>query len=72
MPHPMAATFLALPLRQLADAALTRAKALGADHADFRLQRVRSAAWRLRNARAAGAEDVTDTGFAVRVVHDGS
>ena len=36
-------SFLALPLRALADAALARARALGAEHADFRLERVRSA-----------------------------
>ncbi len=35
--------FTALPLRALADAALARARALGAEHADFRFERVRSA-----------------------------
>ncbi|MEO3752820.1 TldD/PmbA family protein [Streptomyces sp. B6B3] len=65
-------TFLALPLRQLADAALARARALGADHADFRLERIRDANWVLRNARPAGMQDTTDTGYAVRVVHSGS
>ena len=34
------AAFTDLPLRQLADAALTRARALGAEHADFRFERV--------------------------------
>ena len=47
--------FLALPLRALADAALSRARELGADHADFRLERIRSAAWRLRDARLDGS-----------------
>ncbi|MFE7116109.1 TldD/PmbA family protein [Streptomyces sp. NPDC057654] len=66
------ASFLALPLRPLADAALARARALGADHADFRFERVRSASWRLRDARPAGASDTTDLGYAVRVVHGGT
>nr|WP_206345278.1 TldD/PmbA family protein [Streptomyces thermoviolaceus] len=56
----------------MADAALARARALGAEHADFRLERVRSASWRLRNARPAGSSDTTDLGYAVRVVHDGA
>ncbi|MFI0724584.1 TldD/PmbA family protein [Streptomyces sp. NPDC021224] len=64
--------FLALPLRALADAALARARALGAEHADFRLERVRSAHWRLRDARPAGSADSTDLGYAVRVVHGGA
>lgn len=64
--------FLALPLRHLADAALARARALGADHADFRVERNRSAFWLLRDARPAGTQDATDTGYAVRVVHGGS
>ncbi|MCC3771858.1 TldD/PmbA family protein [Streptomyces sp. UNOC14_S4] len=68
----MDASFLALPLRPLADAALARARALGAEHADFRFERVRSASWRLRDARPAGSSDVTDQGYAVRVVHNGS
>ncbi|MEY9968971.1 TldD protein [Streptacidiphilus sp. MAP12-16] len=65
-------TFLALPLRTLADAALSRARALGASHADFRLERVRSASWRLRDARPAGTSDTLQLGFAVRVVHQGA
>ncbi|MFG2098398.1 TldD/PmbA family protein [Streptomyces sp. NPDC048612] len=71
-PHAVDDTFLALPLRALADAALARARALGADHADFRLERIRSASWRLRDARTSGASDTTDLGYAVRVVHGGA
>ncbi|GAA0343661.1 TldD/PmbA family protein [Streptomyces blastmyceticus] len=71
-PHSIDDSFLALPLRPLADAALARARALGADHADFRFERVRSASWRLRDARPAGSTDATDQGYAVRVVHGGS
>ncbi|WP_432040281.1 TldD/PmbA family protein [Streptomyces cucumeris] len=72
MAHEIDPSFLALPLRALADAALARARALGAEHADFRFERVRSAAWRLRDARPAGASDTTDVGYAVRVVHGGA
>ncbi|MEU8785325.1 TldD/PmbA family protein [Streptomyces sp. NPDC048637] len=71
-PHAVDETFLALPLRALADAALARARALGADHADFRLERIRSASWRLRDARTSGTSDTTDLGYAVRVVHGGA
>ncbi|AJT67953.1 TldD/PmbA family protein [Streptomyces chattanoogensis] len=71
-PHALDETFLALPLRALADAALARARALGAEHADFRLERVRSASWRLRDARTSGTSDTTDLGYAVRVVHGGA
>ncbi|MEU6176147.1 TldD/PmbA family protein [Streptantibioticus parmotrematis] len=72
MPQEIDESFLALPLRALADAALARARALGADHADFRFERVRSASWRLRDARPSGSSDVTETGYAVRVVHGGA
>ena len=72
MAHEVDQSFLALPLRALADAALARARALGAEHADFRLERVRSASWRLRDARPAGSSDTTDLGYAVRVVHGGA
>ena len=72
MPHAVDESFLALPLRALADAALARARALGAEHADFRFERVRSASWRLRDAKPAGSSDTTDLGYAVRVVHGGT
>jgi TldD protein len=65
-------SFLALPLRALADAALARARSLGAAHADFRFERIRDASWRLRDGRVAGSSDSTDTGYAVRVVHGGA
>ncbi|MFF8774627.1 TldD/PmbA family protein [Kitasatospora sp. NPDC015120] len=64
--------FLGHPLRALADAALTRARELGAGHADFRLERVRSASWRLRDARPSGTSDSVQLGFAVRVLLDGA
>ncbi|BAJ31479.1 putative peptidase U62 family protein [Kitasatospora setae KM-6054] len=64
--------FLSYPLRPLADAALSRARQLGVSHADFRLERVRSASWRLRDARPAGSSDTVQLGFAVRVLLDGA
>ncbi|MFD7029090.1 TldD/PmbA family protein [Streptomyces sp. NPDC059917] len=70
--HSIDAAFAALPLRALADAALARARALGSDHADFRLERIRSASWRQRDAKPSGGSDTTDLGYAVRVVHGGS
>ncbi len=64
--------FRALPLTALADAALQRARDLGAEHADLRVERVRSSDLTLRDARRAGGGDSTDSGLAVRVVVDGT
>ncbi|MDR8409293.1 TldD/PmbA family protein [Nonomuraea sp. 3-1Str] len=64
--------FLELPLRQLADAALQRARDLGAEHADFRLERVRAESMSLYDARLEGAMDADDLGYAVRVVKGGT
>src|SRR5947208_12054738 len=66
------ATFLALPARELAGAALSRAEELGAEHADFRLERIRTASLSLRDARLSSSSDTEDVGLAVRVVHDGA
>jgi TldD protein len=65
-------TFLSLPMRLLADAALSRARELGATHADFRLERSRNQNIRLRDARLEASSDSEDVGFAVRVVLDGT
>jgi TldD protein len=64
--------FLALPARGLASAALERAQELGATHADFRLERIRSATIRLRDGKLDSTSDTEDIGLAVRVVHDGT
>ena len=64
--------FTALPLRTLADAALSRARELGAEHADLRVERIRDQHLSLRDARLDSTSDREDVGFAVRVVHDGS
>jgi TldD protein len=65
-------TFLALPARELAAVALDRARELGAEHADFRLERVRVATLDLRDARLDSSTDTEDIGLAVRVVHQGA
>ncbi|MCW2542129.1 MAG: peptidase [Frankiales bacterium] len=64
--------FLALPLSLLADAALSRARELGASHADFRMERIRSGRISIRDARLESSIDDEDLGLAVRVVHDGA
>jgi len=64
--------FGSLPLQNLADAALQRARDLGAGHADLRVQRMRDSVIRLRDARLSPSTDSIDTGLAVRVLVDGA
>ncbi|QNE22408.1 TldD/PmbA family protein [Kribbella qitaiheensis] len=66
------ASFLALPRHELADAALQRAKDLGATYAEFRLERIRSESISLRDSVLESAYDDEDLGLAVRVIHDGT
>src|SRR3954454_16848399 len=68
----MDSSFLALPARGLAAAALERAQELGAEHADFRLERIRVGRVGLRDAPLDSTADSEDVGLAVRVVHDGT
>ncbi len=72
MPAEIDEAFTDLPLRQLADAALSRARELGAEHADLRVERIRDESMSLRDARLDGTSDREDLGLAVRVVHDGT
>ncbi|MEU2350179.1 TldD/PmbA family protein [Modestobacter sp. NPDC049651] len=65
-------SFLALPLSALAEAALTRAVDLGCEHADLRVERIRTQSVRLRDARLEAMSDGEDLGLAVRVVHEGT
>ena len=65
-------TFTALPYRRLSAVALARAVELGATHADFRCQRIRSQHVAVRDGALQGASDTEDLGFAVRVLHGGS
>lgn len=65
-------TFLALPRRELADAALQRARDLGAEYAEFRLERIRAESITLHDGVVQGASDADDLGLAVRVIYQGT
>src|SRR5919112_340988 len=71
-PRSLDPTFTALPYRALGDAALTRARELGASHADFRFERVRYQRLGVRDGVLQGAADAEDVGFAVRVILRGA
>ena len=64
--------FTALPLRELADAALAQARSLGAQHADFRAERIRGQQVGLSDGNPQTLFDADDTGLAVRVIVDGT
>jgi TldD protein len=64
--------FTAYPLRELAAAALERAAQLGAEHADFRAERIRGQQIGLSDGRLETLFDTDDAGLAVRVVVDGT
>jgi TldD protein len=70
--HPIDPSFTDLPLRRLADVALQRAKDFGVEHADFRLERIRTQDLSLRDAALQGATDHEELGFAVRVIVEGT
>lgn len=70
--HEIDPAFAALPLRGLADAALSRARDLGAEHVDFRLERIRSQTLRLHDALLETSIDSDDIGLAVRVIKNGT
>jgi TldD protein len=64
--------FRALPLGVLADAALSRARQLGASHADVRVERILSQSLALRDGAVSSAMDAITVGLAVRVIVDGT
>src|SRR3954454_16222727 len=64
--------FTALPLEALADAALARARELGAEHADLRVECIRTGDLSLHDARLETSHDDDERGLCVRVVHDGT
>jgi TldD protein len=72
MPAGLDPRFTALPLDALTDAALSRARALGATHADVRVVRIRSGQHILRDQALESSTDATDLGIGVRVIHAGS
>jgi TldD protein len=71
-PRSVDETFLALPLSALTDAALTRALDLGCEHADLRVERIRTQTISLRDARPEAVTDGEDLGLSVRVVYEGT
>jgi TldD protein len=71
MGHEIDGEFTALPLTALADAALSRARELGAGHADFRVERIRTGDLALHDALVETSHEDDLRGVAVRVVHDG-
>jgi TldD protein len=70
--QPVDPEFTAYPLRELAAAALQRAGELGAEHADFRAERVRGQHIGLSDGRLETLLDADDLGLAVRVVLNGT
>jgi len=70
--QPLDPSFTDLPLRRLADAALSRARDFSVEHADFRLERIRSQSLLLRDGHLQGSAEGDDLGFAVRVIHAGT
>lgn len=66
------ADFLALPRRELADAALSAAAAAGAGHADLRIHRITTETLRLRDGELETAVVHCELGLAVRVIVDGT
>lgn len=66
------ADFLALPRRELADAALSAATAAGASHADLRIHRLATEVIHLRDGELETAVMTRELGLAVRVIVDGT
>lgn len=66
------ADFLALPRRELADAALSAATAAGASHADLRIHRLATEVIHLRDGELETAVVTRELGLAVRVIVDGT
>jgi TldD protein len=64
--------FTAHPLQALASSALQRARELGAEHADFRAERIRGQQVGLSDGNLETLFDSDDLGLAVRVVVDGT
>ena len=64
--------FLDLPFRRLGEAALARARELGATYADFRFERRRGQNIHVRDRSLERLTDSHTIGYAVRVVHGGA
>ncbi|MBI3223699.1 MAG: TldD/PmbA family protein [Mycolicibacterium cosmeticum] len=64
--------FLALPRQVLADAALSAARAAGADYADLRIHRITTEEIGLRDGELESSVVTREIGLAVRVIVDGT
>jgi TldD protein len=64
-------SFVALPLQILSDAALSKAKDLGCNHAEVRVERLRIAYRSFRDHALETSTDSQVLGLSVRVVHNG-
>jgi TldD protein len=64
--------FAALPLEAMADAALSRAREAGANHAEVRVERTKGSHARVRDRELLGAADTEAVGLSVRVLRDGT
>ncbi|QWC85115.1 TldD/PmbA family protein [Nocardioidaceae bacterium] len=71
MPHDIDASFLALDFGPLAESALAVAEQAGAEHADFRFERLRTQDVSARDGEVQGVAERTEVGYAVRVLLDG-
>ena len=72
MPHEIDPEFVALPTRAIAEAALEQAQQLGVEHADVRVERIRTADLALHDSRLETSHDADERGMSVRVVHEGT
>ena len=70
--HQIDPEFAGLPLREFSAAALQRARELGAEHADFRAERVRGQEIGLSDGHLETLLDADELGLAVRVVMNGT
>ena len=70
--QPIEPAFLSLPLRAAAAAALQAATEAGANHAEVRVERLRSQDVSTRDGRLESLRDDVTLGLAVRVIHDGT
>ncbi|MEO7125878.1 MAG: TldD/PmbA family protein [Nakamurella sp.] len=72
MAHFVDASFTALPLHALADAALSAARAAGASFADFRVHKLQSSMLVVRDTAVQAATESVSIGYSVRVIVDGT
>ena len=64
--------FLALPLKEVSDAAISTGKSAGASHVDVRIERTRIGRLALRDAHLESQNDETNFGIGVRVIVNGA